>query len=661
MNTVLFFLVLLVTPLIWAAQKKPSSEVPARREFPLSSKVKPCEDFHKYVCSEAESSFKLRDDRSIHMFAFSDSRERLLEVKKKFMKDLASEKDLTPRTRQIQSFYNACMDTAQRKIEEKAFVEETKTKLAAIKTSGELIERMNQNIGRDLGGFMALWPSANADEPLRIDATLYINMMLLPEHDYYSRPEVMASLSNLLKEFFLTVEPKIKVSTARKRADALLNMQKEFIKTYPRPAVQRQRWAEKRDISQKDFLEKYPQLKAQLVLTELPPSVRINLPIYEGFDFIAANLDKIPLETWKDYLLVDFLYDRLDEAYPKFFKQKFEMEKKFFGGPVKRADLQERCTNMATSYFMRELDAALVDQVFPSFDESKVHEVGEKVRRAIIKGMGKNTWLSPEGREGAIKKIKNARLQMVKPHSDKEWDFTPQRKYSGKFIENLRIYAGARWEKAMKEVREPANQDAWGMGPLTVNAYYNANENKFVMPVGILQYPFYDSAGSLIENIGAVGAVIGHELGHGIDDNGSRYDYQGRLKPWMPTKDVMEFNRRSQKMIEQFDKAGFDGRLTLGENVADLVGLTFAYQAAFPEGSQPSAEDQRKFFVSYGRIWCEVVRPDYATLLKKTDSHSAGRARINEQVKHQAAFEKAFSCKAGDKMVLPDSERIQIW
>src|SRR5690606_22117760 len=130
--------------------------------------------------------------------------------------------------------------------------------------------------------------------------------------------------------------------------------------------------------------------------------------------------------------------------------------------------------------------------------------------------------------------------------------------------------------------------------------------------VGILQFPFYDSEGSLIENLGAVGAVVGHELGHGIDDQGSRYDAKGRLAPWMDTKDVMEFNLRGQRMVDQFEKAGFNGKLTLGENVADLVGLTFAYQAAFPEG-KASKEDQQKFFVSYGRVWCSVVRPDFAT------------------------------------------------
>ena len=180
------------------------------------------------------------------------------------------------------------------------------------------------------------------------------------------------------------------------------------------------------------------------------------------------------------------------------------------------------------------------------------------------------------------------------------------------------------------------------------------------MPMGILQYPFYDQKGSILVNLGAVGAVMGHELGHSIDDNGSKYDASGKLNPWMPMRDLAEFNRRGSKMVEQFNKAEHNGALTLGENVADLVGLSFAYQAAFAD-NQSSVQDKKDFFVSYARVWCNVTRPDFDKLLRKTDPHAAGWARINEQVKHQPAFAEAFQCKETDPMSLPEKERIKIW
>lgn len=644
-----------------APKKKPSSEIPEKREFPLNTKVNACDDFHKYVCSNVESSFKLRDDRSMHTFAFNDSSERLLEKKKSFMKTLDQEKDLNPRTSQIQDLYMSCMDTKGRAKQEKALVERTVAEIQAIKTPDEMIIENTKTLGRNFANLMALFSSANVSDPLKMDATVYSDLMLLPDHDYYDKPEVVKAYTQLLTDFFKTVLPKITDKEAKARAENIMAMQKDFVKVFPRPAIQRQRWAEKRFMSQADFAKKFPNLHPEIINAYMPKGTSVNVPLPEGLEFINDNLGKYDLQTWKDYLLVDALMDKLDEGYPKFFQKNFDMNKKYFGGPVKRSELQERCTNVATRYLPREMDAALIDKFFPNFDEKKVIDVAEKIRQSIIKGLEKNTWLSSESKKGAIEKIKKARLQLVKPHNEREWDFLPLRTYfANDYIQNLRTVLDARWEKQLKELREPANQDAWGMGPLTVNAYYNPSENKFVMPVGILQFPFYDAEGTLIENLGAVGAVVGHELGHGIDDQGARYDAKGRLNQWMSTKDVMEFNLRGQKMVDQFNKAGFDGRLTLGENVADNVGLTFAYQAAFPDG-KASKEDQQKFFVSYGRVWCSVVRPDFATLLKKTDPHSAGYARINEQVKHQAAFAEAFSCKPGDKMVLPENERIHIW
>ena len=209
-------------------------------------------------------------------------------------------------------------------------------------------------------------------------------------------------------------------------------------------------------------------------------------------------------------------------------------------------------------------------------------------------------------------------------------------------------------------MREGVNQLAWGMGPLTVNAYYSPDKNKFVLPIGILQYPFFMKNGDLTENLGAVGAVIGHELGHAIDDQGSQFDSKGRLSQWMTNEDVQKFKDRGQKMIQQFNKIGHNGDLTQGENVADLVGLTFAYNAAFPQSTGTIAEKQG-FFVAYARVWCSVMREKTIEMQLKTDPHSLGFARINEQVKHQPGFYEAFSCNKNNRLYLEPNDRLQVW
>ncbi|MGZ3772481.1 MAG: M13 family metallopeptidase [Pseudobdellovibrionaceae bacterium] len=639
----------------------PSSDIPAKREFPLSETINPCEDFHKYVCSNVEASFKLREDRSRHVFAFNDSSERLLDIKKKFMKELPLQKNLDERSEQIRDFYLSCMNGPQRARSEKSEVISFTKELDKISDTNALIHYSNTHISNGFGTFLGLWSSPNLDEPKKMDGALFTNFMLLPDHKYYDQPELMKEYEKLLTLFFQNVYPQISKKDALSKAQNVIAIEKDFIKTYPTAATRRQRWSEKRVSTQADLLKKYPNLQLNLVFEKLPSDLLINTPIPESLEFLNAEINKKPVAAWKDIYLVKALSDNMDDAYQKFFKASFDFEKKFFGGPNTRPDRQERCTSAVTGYFMKELDAALVDKVFPNFDESKINEVASRIRESILDGLKANTWLSKEGKTEAIAKIKTARLQLVKPHTDKEWDFVPLRKYSkGDYLQNLHTYKAASWDKTMQEVREPANQESWGMGPLTVNAYYSPNENKFVLPIGILQYPFYDKDGSVIENLGAVGAVMGHELGHSIDDNGSKYDSEGRLREWMTTKDIMEFNMRGQKMIDQFNRAEHDGKLTLGENVADLVGLTFAYNAAFPKG-EGTLKNKKEFFTAYGRLWCSVVRPDFEKLMRKTNPHSSGTARINEQVKHQPGFIEAFQCKEGDKMTLSPSERVKIW
>ncbi len=653
----LFFL----TSISFAKTEAPSSKIPAKRSFPLSKEVSPCEDFNKYVCSIAQSKFKLRDDRSYHAFAFNDSRERILESKKKFMKNLPKEKKLSLRGQQVKNFYSSCMNVKARAEEEKNILLEIKTELAQIKDAKAFSQYLISQTKKGKPGLLSFWPSANMDDPMKQNFNVFLNIMDLPDHSYYEKPEVMAAYQNVLAEFFHTANPDLTIEQANKKAEAQVKLQKEFIKIYPVASVRRQRWSEKRADTQEKTIKKYSNLDIKEIFKDISTETLVNISIPESVDFLNSKMKDSQLDLLKDLYLYKVATDFMDEGYPKFFQTQFDFRKNHFGGPQVRTDLQERCTTAANKMFEMEIDQILIDRLFPSFKDTKVLEVASKIRNSIVAGLEKNTWLTADTKKEAIRKISSARLQLVRPRTDKEWDFLPIQTYlANAYLENKRIYNLANYNKNLEDLKHPTNLDVWEMGPLTVNAYYSPSKNKFVMPLGILQYPFFDKDGSIIENLGAVGAVVGHELGHSIDDQGSKYDADGKLQDWMSMKDKAEFSKRGKKMIEQFNKAEHDGTLTQGENIADLVGLTFAYQAAFPEG-KGSVEDKKKFFVSYARVWCSVARPDFEKMLLKTDPHASGKARINEQVKHQPAFAEAYQCKAGDKMFLSEEERVQIW
>lgn len=642
--------------------KAPSSDIPAKREFPLSTTEKPCDDFHKYVCTEVEKSFKLRDDRRSHTFAFNDSYERLLETKKKFMAEIPSRKDLDARTAQIRDNYLACMDEKNSAVSEKQEVARLVAALKPLKTPGEVLQYSHKNMPTDPGSFVGYGASSNVDDSNKMDAWVGGSLMNLPDHSYYENKALMKDYETLLTHFFKTVYGKdVTNAQAKKKARAIIDFQKDFIKVYPAVAVRRQRTSERRTLTQAEFIKTYPAIFPEMLLAQVPKDAMVRLVVPETFEFLNQNLNKYSTDVWRDFYLFENLAGYMDDAYPKYYKEAFEFRKKYYGGAKVRPVRQERCTSFVENQFTMELDSALIEKVFPSFPEGLMNEVGQKIRASLKEGLKANTWLTKDAKAGALKKIDKMRLQMVRPHNDREWDFTPTRTYSAtNRIENDHTYHQASWDKMLKELGEPANKDAWGMGPLTINAYYSPSDNKFVLPMGILQYPFFSPENSLIENLGAIGAVVGHEIGHGIDDNGANYDADGNIKPWMSTEDLAELKKRSKGLVEQFNRAGHNGLFTLGENVGDLVGLTSAYNAAFPKG-KGSIEDKQKFFIAYGRNWCTVYRDGYDQHLLKVDPHSLGWARINEQVKLQPGFAEAFSCKPGDKMVLPENERTVIW
>ncbi|MEY4615413.1 MAG: hypothetical protein RJB66_373 [Pseudomonadota bacterium] len=645
-----------------AVQSAPSSsDIPTRREFPLSDSVNPCENFHDYVCSKVESSFKLRDDRSKHTFAFNDSAERLLLDKRKFLREIKQEKKLSARGQGLKNNYLACMDDKGGAKAEKSKIGELTKQIKSLKTVDQFRDAQVGNLAKGIDSLIEVGEAENAGDPTIYDLYVGIKFMNLPDHSYYENAELMKAYREHIVDFFKTVNVKTETSEAEKKADAIIALEKEFIKVYPKPEVRRQRWSEQREVTQDDFLKNYPAVGFAPLFKQVPSTTKVRLLIPEAMKFYQENLVEEKLASLKDYFFYTEGSSVMDDAYPDFFQKGFEFRRKFFGGPEKRPVREERCTMEIMGTFAKELDEILMPRLFPKFPEDKFRTVVEKIRQAIVAGVEGNKWLSIEAKKEAKEKMSVARLQLVKPLNEREWDFHPVVKYSANNrIKNGELLGAAEYKKMIKAIAEPVNSDKWYMGPLTINAYYDPSANKFVMPLGILQFPFFDAEGSEIENLGSVGAVVGHELGHGIDDMGSRYDQKGRLRQWMTMKDLGEFSGRSTKLVDQYAKIGHNGKLTLGENVADLVGVTFAYQAAFPNGVG-TKEDKQKFFVSYARLWCGVIRPQMAEKLLKTDPHSAGWARINEPIKHQPGFVEAFQCKKGDKMFLPEKERVVIW
>lgn len=658
------FLFLAVSTVTFAKSKKtPTSDIPDRREFPVNDKFNPCDDFYAYACSEALSEFKLRDDRSKHTFSFSDSSERLLKKKEKFLEDLNKSKaPLSERRQTLKTVYDACMNVPASTSEEKSVIKETLAAIASIKTPADY---NTFNAKQYAAGRADVWDFgdiANQDKPLESDVYMLPDFMTLPERSYYDNKELAKDFQSVMTDFFKAV----KLDKPEKRAAALFELEKSYAQVFPLPAEFRELLTKRVYVTRQDLLKKYPGIGLEYLLKDVPENVQIRdfSPASMKWltDYLAsAGSDETKLAIIKDHLAWSTVSKFLDDSNPKFFKKWFEFRHKHLGGPAKRSPRKERCTDFVMDRFGRELDAEMIDVVFPNFPSEKIIGLGEKIRSAVISRMEQSNWLSPETRKEGIEKVKVMKLQLVKPSNDEEWDFNLPGTYEkDKPLSNRFMVNTKRREKMIQRISKPRNPNIWGMGPLTVNAYYNPTSNKFVMPIGILQYPFFDVNAPDEINLGAVGVVLGHEIGHGIDDKGSKYDKDGKIRQWMKDEEVKNFVSRGDRLVAQFDAIGHNGKLTLGENMADLSGLTFAWDAAFPAGFGKH-ELKRGFYIQYARLWCETIRPKFREMRLKTDPHAVGEARVNEQMKHQTGFAEEFSCKAGNKLWLDPDKRVTIW
>lgn len=638
------------------------NKIPDKREFPISENINPCEDYYDHVCSGVIKNFKLPEDRARYAFSFTDSSERILVEKKKYFKRLASknvESIKDQRERSLKKYYNSCIDLNSVSASEKSYIQNLRDQLSKIKTKKEFITFMFEN-HKD-GGFsmIGLEEFSNPKKPARKDLILVGNILSLPDPIYYKKEDLVKDLKSIIAEFFKNLGH----AEGEKISNDVFAFESSIAEVYPDKKEIRSLMDKYVVRSKKSYIKKYKNLGLDHYLANVPTSVKLRDFMPEVLKKLDSMIAKTSLDTLKNVYTYYAYFGDVDQSQPVLAKKKYEFNAKYLGASKVRPQRNEECITHLEKRFGMEIDYYLIEQMFPNFPEERIRKLVVTIRETIVDKLKKNKWLTDSSKKEAIAKIQSATLQLVKPRNTNEWNFAKEVNYKeNDFLANQNAYNKARFEKQMEEIGEPMDFTRWSMSPLTINAFYTPTSNRFVLLQGILQYPFFDKDMEDRDVIASMGMVIGHELGHSIDDNGSRFDSKGRMRKWLAKKDKETFDKLVKPLIARFNAVGHDGKQTLGENIGDMVGLNAAYKAAFPDGfSEKNREDHKKFFQSYGRIWCEVQTDSMKELRLKSDYHSLGRQRVNMQVINQPGFQKAYSCKEGDKMYLASEKMLKIW
>jgi predicted metalloendopeptidase len=386
---------------------------------------------------------------------------------------------------------------------------------------------------------------------------------------------------------------------------------------------------------------------------------------------MARLLDQVPLATWKVWLKFHIVHRYASLLNKDLADADFAFYGTTLRGVPQNRPRWKRGVAIVEGCLGEALGKLYVEKRFPPEAKRRMDQMVKNVLEAYRIRFQNLDWMSPETKQKAL-----AKLAMFTPKIGypKKWrDYSALEIRRGDLVGNVQRHAIYEWNRDLAKLGKPVDRDEWHMTPQTVNAYYNPSQNEIVFPAAILQPPFFNFTADDAVNYGGIGAVIGHETGHGFDDQGSKWDGAGNLHQWWTPADRAEFEKRVDALAAQFDQfepfPGFkvNGRFTLGENIGDLAGLTIAYDAYRLSlcGKQAPVIDgltgDQRFFLGWAQVWRRKHREADLKNRLLTDPHSPAEYRVNGTVRNVPAFYSAFGVKEGDKLYLPPEKRVKIW
>ena len=658
-------------------KKKPMKKTKAINTKHMDVEVSPGNNFFEYVNGKWMVENPIPAEYSQYG-AFTILYENNQKLLRQLVKDVSEQTNIENGSvnQKIRDLYNSGMDTTA--IEE-AGINAIETELEAINNISSIEDVQNYIAQMHKSGISPLFyifSGADQQNSSMTIANLYQGGLGLPDVDYYLNDDESSKklradyLLHLQQMFILSGENS---TNAIDKANVVLNIETQLAKVSRTRVERRDPNANFNKMSIDELSTISPEFDWKLYFNKIgitnPNEINVSQPdFFKGISIILANNI---VDDWKTYLTWNLLDSYANYLSNDFVTQNFEFFGKTLSGTQEIQPRWKRVLNNTSDRLGEAIGQLYVEKHFPPESKERMLVLVENLRLSFADRINGLEWMSPETKVKALEKLKTITVKIGYP--DQWKDYTNLTIVPNSYVQNVKNSREFEFNFDINKIGKPVDKSEWGMTPQTVNAYYNPSYNEIVFPAAILQPPFFNKNADDAVNYGAIGVVIGHEMTHGFDDQGRKYDKEGNLNDWWTEKDAELFKEKTNLLVNQYnnysilDTLHVDGELTLGENIADLGGLNISYNALqkayngnIPEPIDGFTADQR-FFLGYAQVWRQNIRDKALMQRLKTDVHSPGDARVNIPPFNLDVFIEAFGISENDSLFIPVEERAYIW
>jgi putative endopeptidase len=633
----------------------------------LDKTCKPCDDFYQFAMGGWMKANPIPPEYST-FGSFTRLADQNQQNLRNILEDAAKAKAAPGSNEQkIGDFYAGCMDTAAidatgtKPLEPELARIANVTNIAGLQAEAEHLHSMG------VGAFFRFTSRQDLKDSTIVIGAASQGGLGLPERDYYlkddekSRQLRDAYLKHIANMFSMLGDP---ANQSAAEATAILKIETALATASTKNTDLRDPEKNYHMMTLADLKTLTPNFSwaAYFKAAGHPELKQINIGQPEFFKALDAQLTAAPLDDWKTYMRWHLLNTAAQALPEKFVAEEFDFRGKTLTGAKEIQPRWKRCAQATDRALGEALGQVYVQKYFPPESKARALEMVHNLITALRDDLQTLSWMGPATRAQATAKLQAFAVKIG--YTDKWRDYSSLKIDRSSYLQNGFRAAAFEAARRLDKIGKPVDRTEWGMTPPTVNAYNNSAMNEIVFPAGILQPPFYDPKADDAVNYGGMGAVIGHEITHGFDDEGSKFDANGNLKDWWTADDRRNFDERASCVEKQFD--GYEvepglhqnGKLVLGESIADLGGLAIAY-AAYEKSleGKPRPKDidgftpEQRFFLGWAQVWGANQRPEAARLQTKTNPHPLARFRADGPPSNLAIFAKAFGCKHGDAMV----------